>query len=62
MKKQTQFVKGQKERNVNYNKDLWKYKRFRRAKKQSQFKANIECYEGFLPMMQEIATALRASQ
>ena len=32
------------------------------AKKQSQFRANIECDKVFLLIVQKIATALRASQ
>jgi len=39
-----------------------KFLRFESAKKQSQFKPNIECDDDFLPMIQEIATALQASQ
>jgi len=36
--------------------------RFLAARKQSQFKANLKRNTGFLPLAQEIATALRTSQ
>ena len=49
-------------RKVLVERKLWQKPGSLMRKKQSQFKADIECDEDILLMAQEIATALRASQ
>jgi len=62
LKKQSQFPNGQNERNVNNNKEIREIYRIGHLVKTKPNKANIDCDKCFLPMAQEIATALRASQ
>jgi len=58
--KQTQFAKGQNERNSSYNIGLWKFWQTEAARKQSQFRAQMIVLS-FLPRMR-VRDKLRQSR